>query len=101
MKNILVNNVNAYYGDNHVLKDINLGIKENSVTAFIGPSGCGKSTFLRMLNRMNDYIDGFRKEGEILIDGKEIYEEDVRVEELRQNVGNGLSEAKSIPKKHI
>jgi len=98
MKNIQANNVDAYYGDNHVLKGVTLGVKENSVTAFIGPSGCGKSTFIRMFNRMNDYIDGFRKEGEILIDGQEIYDEDVRVEELRQNVGMVFQKPNPFPK---
>ena len=98
MKNIQANNVDAYYGDNHVLKGVTLGVKENSVTAFIGPSGCGKSTFIRMFNRMNDYIDGFRKEGEILIDGQEIYDEEVRVEELRQKVGMVFQKPNPFPK---
>ncbi|MDN5204107.1 phosphate ABC transporter ATP-binding protein PstB [Fulvivirgaceae bacterium BMA10] len=98
MKKLLANKVDAYYGDNHVLKDINLEIKENSVTAFIGPSGCGKSTFLRMFNRMNDYIDGFRKEGQIIIDGKEIYKKKVKVEELRQNVGMVFQKPNPFPK---
>ena len=63
MRQIEAKKVNVYYGENHVLKDISLNIRENTVTAFIGPSGCGKSTFLRTLNRMNDYIDGFKKKG--------------------------------------
>lgn len=90
--------VNLFYGANHVLKDINMDMKENTVTAFIGPSGCGKSTFLRTFNRMNDYIDGFRKEGEILIDGKEIYKKSVRVEELRQKVGMVFQKPNPFPK---
>ncbi len=98
MKNIQANNVDAFYNDNHVLKGVTFGVKENSVTAFIGPSGCGKSTFLRMFNRMNDYIDGFRKAGEILIDGQEIYKEEVRVEELRQNVGMVFQKPNPFPK---
>ena len=98
MKIIEANNVNIYYGTNHVLKDINMEIKENTVTAFIGPSGCGKSTFLRTFNRMNDYIDGFRKEGDILIDGKEIYKKNVRVEELRQKVGMVFQKPNPFPK---
>lgn len=98
MKNIKTKNLNAYYGDNHVLKDITIGIKQNSVTAFIGPSGCGKSTFIRMFNRMNDYIDGFRKEGDVLIDDKEIYGEDINVEELRQNVGMVFQKPNPFPK---
>lgn len=98
MKHIETNNVNAYYGDNHVLKDISLTMKENTVTAFIGPSGCGKSTFLRCLNRMNDYIEGFRKEGDIFIEGKDIYDKKVRVEELRQKVGIVFQKPNPFPK---
>lgn len=98
MKILEANKVNIFYGDNHVLKDINMDIKENTVTAFIGPSGCGKSTFLRTFNRMNDYIDGFRKEGDILINGKEIYKKNVRVEELRQKVGMVFQKPNPFPK---
>jgi phosphate transport system ATP-binding protein len=98
MKHIEAKNVNVYYGDNHVLKDIDLTIKENTVTAFIGPSGCGKSTFLRTLNRMNDYIDSFRKKGKILIDGKDIYDKKVRVEELRRKVGMVFQKPNPFPK---
>lgn len=98
MKIIEAKNVNVYYGDNHVLKDINISIRENSVTAFIGPSGCGKSTFLRTLNRMNDYIDGFRKKGKIYIDEKDIYDKKVRVEELRRKVGMVFQKPNPFPK---
>src|SRR5687768_12769979 len=98
MKPIEAKNVDVYYGDNHVLKDINLTIKENTVTAFIGPSGCGKSTFLRTLNRMNDYIDSFKKKGKILIDGKDIYDKKVRVEELRRKVGMVFQKPNPFPK---
>jgi len=98
MNIITTKNVNAYYGDNHVLKDITLEIEQNSVTAFIGPSGCGKSTFLRTLNRMNDYIDGFRKEGDIIIDGSDIYDKSIRVEELRQKVGMVFQKPNPFPK---
>ncbi|MBL6449679.1 phosphate ABC transporter ATP-binding protein [Fulvivirga sp. 29W222] len=98
MKHIEANNVNAYYGENHVLKDISLTMKANTVTAFIGPSGCGKSTFLRCLNRMNDYIDGFRKEGDIFIEGNDIYDKKVRVEELRQKVGMVFQKPNPFPK---
>jgi len=90
--------VNVYYGDNHVLKDISLSIRENSVTAFIGPSGCGKSTFLRSLNRMNDYIDSFYKKGKILIDDEDIYDKKVRVEELRRKVGMVFQKPNPFPK---
>jgi phosphate transport system ATP-binding protein len=98
MKPIEAKNVNVYYGENHVLKDVSLTMKENSVTAFIGPSGCGKSTFLRTLNRMNDYIEGFRKKGKVYIDGKEIYEKKVRVEELRRKVGIVFQKPNPFPK---
>ena len=87
MKHIEAVDVNAFYGDNHVLKSINIAVKENTVTAFIGPSGCGKSTFLRTLNRMNDYIDTFRLEGKIFVEGNDIYKKKINVEELRQKIG--------------
>lgn len=98
MKPIEAKNVDVYYGENHVLKDITLSIKANSVTAFIGPSGCGKSTFLRSLNRMNDYIESFRKTGDILINGKEIYDKSVRVEDLRRKVGMVFQKPNPFPK---
>ncbi|MDQ2657183.1 MAG: phosphate ABC transporter ATP-binding protein PstB [Bacteroidota bacterium] len=98
MRPIEARNVNVYYGDNHVLKDVSMTIRENTVTAFIGPSGCGKSTFLRTLNRMNDYIESFRKEGKVIIDGKEIYDKKVRVEELRRKVGMVFQKPNPFPK---
>ncbi|HLT82323.1 MAG TPA: phosphate ABC transporter ATP-binding protein PstB [Cyclobacteriaceae bacterium] len=98
MKVIVAEDVNAYYGDNHVLKNIDLSINEHTVTALIGPSGCGKSTFLRTLNRMNDYIDSFRVEGKIRIDGKNIYGNKVRVEDLRQKVGMVFQKPNPFPK---
>jgi phosphate transport system ATP-binding protein len=91
-------NANVFYGDNHVIKNVNLQIREKTVTAFIGPSGCGKSTFLRLFNRMNDYIESFRMEGEILIDKKDIYDGDTRVEELRKNVGMVFQKPNPFPK---
>jgi phosphate transport system ATP-binding protein len=75
-----------------------MNIKENTITAFIGPSGCGKSTFIRCLNRMNDYIETFRMEGEVLIEGKNIYKKKVRVEELRQRVGMVFQKPNPFPK---
>lgn len=90
--------LNLYYGDNHVIKDVDLGIKENTVTAFIGPSGCGKSTVLRTLNRMNDYIEIFKKKGDILLDGKDIYHKKVNVEELRQDIGMVFQKPNPFPK---
>lgn len=86
-KKIEVNNLNLYYGKHHALKGINIDIKEKGVTALIGPSGCGKSTFLRTINRMNDLINGVKIDGEILIDGQNIYQSDVDVVELRKRVG--------------
>lgn len=91
-------NLDAYYGDFHALKGINIAMEEKAVTAFIGPSGCGKSTFLRTFNRMNDYIDGFRVEGQILLDGKDIYQKDVRVDELRKEVGMVFQKPNPFPK---
>jgi phosphate transport system ATP-binding protein len=79
--------MNFYYGKTCALKNINLDIKGNCITALIGPSGCGKSTFLRSLNRMNDIIPGARVEGDVLLDGKNIYEKGVDVVELRKRVG--------------
>ena len=90
--------VSAYYGQKQALKNISIDIDENAITAFIGPSGCGKSTFLRMFNRMNDYIDGFHKEGSININGEDIYSEEVRVEELRQMVGMVFQKPNPFPK---
>ena len=93
-----VKDLNLYYADNHVIKNVNLGVQENTVTAFIGPSGCGKSTVLRTLNRMNDYIEIFRKDGEILLDSKDIYDKKVSVESLRQDVGMVFQKPNPFPK---
>jgi phosphate transport system ATP-binding protein len=98
MYTLEANKINAYYGPKHVLKDINMRLEPNSVTAFIGPSGCGKSTFLRMFNRMNDYIDGFTKTGTISIDQQDIYSKKVRVEELRKKVGMVFQKPNPFPK---
>ncbi|MGM0415138.1 MAG: phosphate ABC transporter ATP-binding protein, partial [Bacillota bacterium] len=84
---IKINNLDFYYDDFQALKDINMEIEENKVTALIGPSGCGKSTFIRTLNRMNDEIDGSKVKGEVLIDGKGIYDQNVDVVSLRKKVG--------------
>jgi phosphate transport system ATP-binding protein len=97
-KKLEAKNVNVFYDQTHVIKSVNLSIEQNSVTAFIGPSGCGKSTFLRLYNRMNDLIEGFRKEGEILIDGKDIYQRDLRVEDLRKKVGMVFQKPNPFPK---
>jgi len=84
---IQVHDLSIYYGANHALKHISMDIPEKKVTAFIGPSGCGKSTFLRTLNRMNDLIPGARVEGEVHIDGVNIYQKDIDVVNLRKKVG--------------
>jgi phosphate transport system ATP-binding protein len=82
-----IKNMNFFYGKSQALYDINLDVPKNSIMAFIGPSGCGKSTFLKSLNRMNDLIEGTRVEGELLLDGNDIYAADTDVVELRQHVG--------------
>ena len=84
---VKVENLNLYYGENHALKDVNMDIQENAVTAFIGPSGCGKSTFLKTLNRMNDLVDGVRIDGKVLLDGEDIYDPSVDTTILRKKVG--------------
>ena len=95
---LVAENVNVYYDQAHVIKDVSINIQPHTVTAFIGPSGCGKSTFLRLLNRMNDYIEGFRKTGSIRIDGGDIYDKKVRVEELRKQVGMVFQKPNPFPK---
>lgn len=87
MKIIETKNLNFWYGDFHALKDIDMEIEQNSVTAFIGPSGCGKSTYLRLFNRMNDLIAGTKLQGEVLIGGENIYDKSVDVDNLRKRVG--------------
>ena len=84
---VKVSDLSLFYGNNQALKNISMDIPEKMVTAFIGPSGCGKSTFLRTLNRMNDLIDHVSIEGEVLIDGINIYDKIVDVVNLRKNVG--------------
>ena len=98
MNKIDAKHVNFFYGDFQALKDISMTIEEKSVVAFIGPSGCGKSTFLRLFNRMNDLIPGSRLEGEILIDGRNIYDKSVQVDELRKSVGMVFQRPNPFPK---
>jgi phosphate transport system ATP-binding protein len=90
-------NLNLWYGENHALKDISIGIPENQITALIGPSGCGKSTFIRCLNRMNDLVDIVRIEGEVLYSGANIYDRDTDVVELRKNVGMVFQKPNPFP----
>lgn len=93
---IQVRNLELFYGDNKALKNINLDIESKKVTALIGPSGCGKSTFLRTLNRMNDLIEGVKINGEILIDGKDIYKEYDEID-LRKKVGMVFQKPNPFP----
>lgn len=98
MTKMEVNHLNLYYGDFQALIDINIPIRKNKVTALIGPSGCGKSTFLRTLNRMNDLIDNVRIEGEVLLDGVNIYSEKSDLIQLRKNVGMVFQKPNPFPK---
>src|SRR5512133_1477488 len=92
-----VQNLDFYYGPTKALSNINLEIQPREVTALIGPSGCGKSTFLRCLNRMNDTIAGTRVEGDILLNGEDIYRPDMDVVELRQRVGMVFQKPNPFP----
>ena len=94
---VKVENLNLYYGENHALKDVNMDIQENAVTAFIGPSGCGKSTFLKTLYRMNDLVDGVRIDGKVLLDGEDIYEPGVDTTILRKKVGMVFQQPNPFP----
>ena len=93
-----VNSVNFWYGAKQALFDINLSIPERSVTALIGPSGCGKSTLLRMINRMNDLIEGTRHTGQVLLDGKNVYDSGVNLVDLRRRVGMVFQKSNPFPK---
>lgn len=93
-----VKNLYFYYGNSLALEDITIKIPSNQVSALIGPSGCGKSTFLRTLNRMNDLIDDVRVEGEIKLDGKDIYKSGIDVVELRKKVGMIFQKSNPFPK---
>lgn len=98
MFRITAEHLNTYFGDAHIIKDISLKVAENTVTALIGPSGCGKSTFLRSINRMNDLIPSFRIEGELLLDGEDIYSKDMDVVDLRRKVGMVFQKPNPFPK---
>lgn len=93
-----VRNLNFWYGNHQALFDVELKIPAQSVTALIGPSGCGKSTFLRCLNRMNDLVDGTRHQGDILLDGEEIYRKSVNLVDLRRRVGMVFQKSNPFPK---
>lgn len=95
---ISARNVQVYYGDTHAIRDVNVEIQDKTVTAFIGPSGCGKSTFLRCINRMNDTIDIARIEGQIRLDGEDIYDRRVDPVQLRAKVGMVFQKPNPFPK---
>ena len=95
---IKLNKVNFYYGQSRALTDITMNFRKNKVSALIGPSGCGKSTLLRLLNRMNDLIDGTRVEGEILFEDKNIYAKDVDPVEIRRKIGMVFQKPNPFPK---
>ncbi len=97
MSKLSIRDFSSYYTDFKAIKNVSMEIAENEVTAFIGPSGCGKSTLLKSINRMNDLIEGFHTEGEILLDGQNIYTE-ADVYELRKNVGMVFQQPNPFPK---
>lgn len=92
-----VQDLNLYYGDNQALKNVNMKIKENAITALIGPSGCGKSTFLKTLNRMNDLIDSVKITGDVSLDGENIYAKGVDTTLLRKKVGMVFQQPNPFP----
>lgn len=94
---IVTKDLNLHYGTNHALKDVNLNIKEKSITAFIGPSGCGKSTYLKTLNRMNDLIPGVLIEGLVTLDGEDIYDPRVDTTLLRKKIGMVFQQPNPFP----
>jgi len=95
---IEVTDAKVWYDDFMAIQGIDMVIKPNTVTAFIGPSGCGKSTFLRLFNRMNDYVDGFKMEGKIKVNGRNIYKDKIHVEELRKEIGMVFQKPNPFPK---
>ncbi|MFT5875418.1 MAG: phosphate transport system ATP-binding protein [Clostridium sp.] len=94
---VIAKNLNLYYGNVQALKNVNIDIQKNSVTALIGPSGCGKSTFLRTINRMNDLIDSVKIDGEVLYENKNIYSQDYDVIDLRKKVGMVFQKPNPFP----
>ena len=95
---IRVRNLNLYYGAKQALFNVSMEMPHKKVTAYIGPSGCGKSTLLRCINRMNDLVEGVKIEGEILLDGEDVYEKGVNVAALRRRVGMVFQKPNPFPK---
>ena len=93
-----VRNLNTFFEDTQILKNVNMDVPENSVTALIGPSGCGKSTFIRTVNRMNDFIPTFSHDGNISLDGVDVYDDAVDVVDLRKKVGMVFQKPNPFPK---
>jgi len=94
---IIIDNLNLWFSNNHVLTDISIKIRSNTVTAIMGPSGCGKSTLLRCINRMNDLIEDCKIEGKVLIDGSNIYQQDTDIYDLRKRVGMVFQKPNPFP----
>ncbi|MCZ7406326.1 MAG: phosphate ABC transporter ATP-binding protein PstB [Candidatus Methanoperedens sp.] len=94
---ITVENLNAWFGAKQVLHDINLGIEKNGITAIIGPSGCGKSTFIRCLNRMHEVVPGAKISGNVLVDGKNIYQSDIDPVDIRRRIGMVFQKPNPFP----
>ena len=97
MNKLEIKDLNLFYGDFHALKNIQMNIEENRITAFIGPSGCGKSTLLRSINHMNDLVEGCRIEGQILLDGKNVYDRSMDINMLRKRVGMVFQKPNPFP----
>ncbi|MFQ5579319.1 MAG: phosphate ABC transporter ATP-binding protein PstB [Nitrospiria bacterium] len=93
-----VKRLNVFYGEKHAVKDVSITVPAKGVTAVIGPSGCGKSTFLRCLNRMNDLLPNFRRNGEIIYDGRDIYSKEVDVIDIRRRIGMVFQKPNPFPK---
>ena len=97
MDKLIIKDFDLYYDDFHALKDINMNIAENEITAFIGPSGCGKSSLLKSINRMNDLVEGCKITGEILLDNKNIFDKDVDVNQIRKRIGMVFQKPNPFP----
>ena len=95
---IQVKDLNFYYGPMHMLKGVSMAVEPNQIVAMIGPSGCGKSTLIRVFNRMNDLIPATRVEGQVLVDGEDIYDKDIDVVSLRRKVGMVFQKSTPFPK---
>jgi phosphate transport system ATP-binding protein len=94
---ITIENLNAWFGTKHVLHNINIGIQENMITAIIGPSGCGKSTFIRCLNRMHEVVHGAKVSGKVLVDGRDIYKNNIDPVDIRRCIGMVFQKANPFP----